>query len=72
MKTLRSINNITAINFINLEKRLRLLQKFFNGIKILELDNGDGLIKIINTALSNFSAALNNQAQTEITESITD
>jgi len=60
MKTLRSINNIAAINPINPEEKLRFLQKFFNGIKILELDNGDRLTKIINITLSNFSAVLDN------------
>ncbi len=71
VKTLRSVNNITAINLINLKERLRLLQKLFNRTKIFELDNSDKLTKTINTTLPNFSAALDNQAQTKITESIT-
>ena len=57
---LRSVNNMAVINLINLEKRLRLLQKLFNGTKVLELDDGDEFTKIINTALPNFSAALDN------------
>ena len=70
MKTLQSINNITAIDPINPEERLRLLQELFNGTKILELDNDDGLTKIMDIIFPNFSATLNNQAQTEITESM--
>ena len=57
---LRSVDNITAMNLINPKERLRFLQELFNGTKMLELDDGDGFMKIINITLSNFSAALNN------------
>jgi len=37
---------------------------------VLELDDGDRFIKVINIALPNFSAALDDQAQAEIIENI--